>query len=265
MPNPPVGTPDWTNGVISGQSVVGILAALASTVVVSLPPNTESVILLCGGLRVGSTVSVVGSTSLVSYPVNAIGSFAGVTNYIAYVPVDSSVDQTIIVSSTLALSVPMYIISDQGIRNVVDIGLAQSTTFPSNVAPATAIQVAGNDGTNLRALITDANGRLIPLVPTSCTSFITIGNAGTSTILAAPVLGANYLFNFTTFFPAGIPVNGNLQIKADNANIEFMPLSNTTLSAVFDMKGRRTTTLVSVSNNTGVTVDISLSYANAPT
>jgi hypothetical protein len=223
MPNALVGTPDWTNGVISGQSLIGTVAALSSGGIFNLPPNCESIILVCAVFTSGTVVSVQGRTSNVNYPVNPIATFNGALNFIAYVPVDSSVDSQITVNLTKSAISPVYVVSDQGIRNVVDLVLAQSIGSGGSTAPGTALQVAGSDGTDLRTLATDQNGRLQPSGIATAVRTTAIGTA-----VAAPSSGRNAIYGWSIAGIASAPVEIDLE-AADVGTIDGYVWNTTSL------------------------------------
>jgi hypothetical protein len=225
MTNALVGTPDWQNGVISGQSLIGTVPDLSSGGNYNLPPNCESIILACSAFTAGTVVTVIGRTSLINYPVNPIATFNGALNFLAYVPVDSSIDSQITVDLSKPAISPVYIVSDQGIRNVVDLVLAQSIGTPGAAAPGTALQVAGSDGTDLRTFATDPNGRLVPLM---ATKGVKVGATGT--VLAAPSSGHWALFGWSIGANSTAPCE--VDLEATDVGVIDVFLINTVASYV---------------------------------
>ena len=265
MPNPPVGSADWTNGVVSAQMELGSIGAGAAYSSFNIPPNCETLIFSCPIFALNVVAQVVGNQSGMEYPIASIPNGGAVSHYVAYCPVQPDLDTSVTVYLTIVMSQPVYVTSDQGIRQVIDMAANSALAGQSGLLPPYGFLIMGKAGTESFAIEVDTNGRIIPLVPTTSTSPILIGTGAAATsILAAPVNGtANYLFQVTCLFNAALPTSGNNQVIADTVHGEFIPCANNSLSAVLDMKGRRTTTAVQIGNNSGANAYYTVSYANA--
>lgn len=94
------------------------------------------------------------------------------------------------------------------IGSVVDSTLAGATGSPGTAAPANAIQVAGSDGTDLRALSTTTSGELLVApgtnpFPVAKYAALVANETNVSTSATTPVLSTDY----------SVPGNGGLNIE----------------------------------------------------
>jgi 5-hydroxyisourate hydrolase-like protein (transthyretin family) len=80
-----------------------------------------------------------------------------------------------------------------GDLHVLDDGLALATGTPGSAVPASAMQVAGSDGTDLRTVLTDPSGRVVTLAngPRSAIGTVSVQNtsATPATFIAAGATG----------------------------------------------------------------------------
>lgn len=188
-----IDTPDGQYGTVNPQQLIGEFIGVTSAQTVTLPPNAESILIFLQGAVVESLALVQGVTTGCHYSFSEmpIGPPGGNPIYVVSV-VPAMDDQLEIGFSSYATGLTYYVVADSGIRQVLDVYLANIVGIANEAAPVSALLVAGSDGTELRPLSTDSNGRLVPLVPTDTSA---MGMAvGPTTFLGAPSSGAWYLF-----------------------------------------------------------------------
>lgn len=142
------------------------------------------------------------------------------------------------------------------------IGYGASVGGANAPIPPWAMLIAGQYSGNLAPLQTDTNGRLVPLVPTVAVIF-----GATGTVLAAPPLGAYYLFDCTMYNGSGAPVACSL-----TANGGVIGALNTVAAVgggyAIDRErfsGLRVTTAITVAYGTGSgDANSTLRYAPGP-
>lgn len=188
-----VGTPDYTRGVVSPQKVVGDFGEVASGTV-GVPLNSQSLLVFAKGPAQDFQLStVVGVTTGYSYGFQA-------TDFPTSPPYDSTyvvlvtpgVDEQVSLRWTGAPPDGWVVVSDQGVRQVVDSTLYALAAENGLPAAGAGLAIFGTDGTDNRQLLTDNHGRLLPSAPTISTGVVTVANGGV--ILAAPTTGTNYIF-----------------------------------------------------------------------
>lgn len=253
-------TPDWQSGVYSPQSLLAHVTVPATTLDVTLPPNTETMIIcLPGGGSAPLSPTVQGDTTTKHYPVFNYASSGGDTSVWWIVPVFPAADETVKITWPGGAESGYYVISDAEERVLIDSTLQSLITTINGPIGTTGLTVYGNSSGNAEPLQVDSSGHLIPLVPTLT---YTTNAPGNGTIIAAPGSGALYLFDADLGFPGtgsnyvGIlsagTLCGQVAVNAVNAGADHCKFS-----------GYRTTSAIalSVGNNTG---DFTLRYALGP-
>lgn len=254
-----IDTPDWQNSVVSAQVLLATVPVHTLSAVVNLPPNVTTIMILSNAI--GPTtepITCTGSTSGRRYPgvirVTAAAVGGGGTAFFTVSPV---VDATVTIAFNADPVTVWYVIGLNGL-DIVDVPSLTSVVAPeTNVKPAYGVMMGGSDGTDLRFMSTDVNGRQIPLVPTTASGVIVVGTAAT-TIIPAPGTGANYLFgvNLTNF---------NAQFCTVSANgLAVAYLTAAANATVTDqLNGLRVTTAVTAIGS-GVGCNMVIRYAPGP-
>ncbi|HEY1716213.1 MAG TPA: hypothetical protein VGG07_25170 [Solirubrobacteraceae bacterium] len=154
-------TPDYVRGSVSADRLLASLSNPAFTVTVPLAPNVE-VIWIFGQGDVDPLPTIVGADSGFSYPAFwAPWQGPNVVNWFSVVAiVTGALDESLIITWTNAPSNRWYVVADTGGRFVIDAALSATIQIPSLPAPDSAVQIAGTDGTDLRVLLTDTDGKL---------------------------------------------------------------------------------------------------------
>lgn len=179
-------TPDWQSGVYSPQQLLGAFPGSAATEVVTIPPNTESLIIV--GVPTSATTSptVVGVTSSLDYLVSQVPTPAGtgispVFLASALEPIDSQVT----IHWPGGVTGEWYVVADAGIRQILDLTLANILATAGDAATQLGLIVMGTDGTLARRLLTNQQGKLqvVSTVPDIAT-----GDHPTNELLAVQVI-----------------------------------------------------------------------------
>lgn len=179
-----------TLSVVKPQTVLATEAGTTTTATVTLPANCATLILLCP-LAASLDPTVAGVTSSYVYPAIPIPSDTpGTTVWLVGVA-GGGVDNQVTVTWPSAPGATWYVISDTENRLVGNVSVSDGQ--PGWVAPNSAIQVAGTDGTVLRALLTDTSGHLqlaaaTTTAETSLESLVT--TTGTTTLQAFGATGS---------------------------------------------------------------------------
>lgn len=202
MNNP--GTPDWQRGIAHPQIVAGSANGAATFMDVPLPPNCESLLVMCENGGILEVSSVIGATSFAKYPFVPYAGIAALGASAWLISTVQPLDAMIQINLSVAPGLNWVAIADQGIRMVAD------TVLNSIVAPN-----GGNpDKVGVLAMLmdilgtahvaeSDVHGRIalgdpnVPdgVIPRVATTTILSSAANGATVLAAPAAGtANYIF-----------------------------------------------------------------------
>lgn len=255
-----IGTPDWQRGIVNPELLVGTAIASATTMTVTVPPNTESLVVGFGAGEVGNVASVVGVTSGIKYPVQTfVGPNLVALTSVWYAAVAPSIDISYVITLSAAPGGPWYAVADAGIRQVIDMALVNALQQAHTGFQNPGLPVLGSDGSHFFDLQTDSNGRIVPIVPT-----VGIATTSSGVLIAAPGSGANYLFSADLFLPASTvafailttPGNTVAGLSAGDAS------PNSQAADHADLDGFRTTGAVSV--NFGGAGELVVRYAPGP-
>ena len=155
-------TPDNSRGAVATQSYLGVYGSGSSSETVTLPDNTVCLWIVRQNVAGASAPAVLGNDA-VEWPVYPLLTVAGEEAPLVWLcPVlRRSASQVTVTWSPMATDATWWLISDSGPRVNVDAVMASTVAAPGFAAPAGAVQVAGSDGTDLRALLVDSSGRLV--------------------------------------------------------------------------------------------------------
>jgi hypothetical protein len=155
-------TPDNSRGAVATQSYLGVYGSGSSSETVTLPDNTVCLWIVRQNVAGASAPAVLGNDA-VEWPVYPLLTVAGEEAPLVWLcPVlRRSASQVTVTWSPMAPDATWWLISDSGPRVNVDAVMASTVAAPGFAAPAGAVQVAGSDGTDLRALLVDSSGRLV--------------------------------------------------------------------------------------------------------
>jgi hypothetical protein len=258
-----VGTPDNQRGVFSPQLLIGSFGTGHATETVTMPANTESLLIINN--QGTALESVVGTTSGYSYPF-----FPGAGSAELYVvEVSPVVDPEVTITWFGAPGAQWYVIADAGVRVVNDAVLAAASAS-SDIAvagiPTQDVLVAGlyhSGGTyGVYPVAVDATGHLVPLGPTLSADMST-----SKTVLTAPSSGAYYLFGIDIVSPTAASY-GDLQSPAATEIAYFAADSGGAFGVGSDhveLNGFRTTgTVVAAYFQLGANTVATLRYALGP-
>jgi hypothetical protein len=188
-----VDTPDGQYGTVNPQQQLAYFPDATGPETITLPPNAETILIFQNEVFSNVLNSIQGVTSGCHYSWNQlpVGPPGGNPIYVVNV-VPAMDDQLIITWQSYGSGISYYVVADSGIRQTLDVYLQFVLGIVNEDVPTSALLVGGSDGADLRALQTDSNGRLVPLVPTDTSP---MGMAvGPTTFVGAPTSGAWYLF-----------------------------------------------------------------------
>lgn len=204
MTVPLIGTPDWQLGFVNAQQLLATAPFATASLIVGIPPNTETLAVYSAEGGVGP-LECVGQTTGITYPgVEVIAGFGISALPTFYFDVAGSIDPQVEIAWTgSAPANHWYVYGDTGIHVTADPNLYALISSSGEVDTGFGIQAFGTDGTNTRALRTDRQGVLysIPSAPDTLTgdhppnelqhtSFDGVANGGT--ILAPAGAGMRY-------------------------------------------------------------------------
>lgn len=155
-------TADHVRGVVSANNLLLTGAAGIVSTAFNLPDNVVALWLWIAPGGGTPTVTVAGLSTGTHYPVYQFppnNADSGGPWTLALV--SQQADPTVRVTWSAAPTAPWFIVGDTGPRISLDAALAAAIAAPGAVNPGAAVQVAGTDGTHLRALLTDATGALV--------------------------------------------------------------------------------------------------------
>lgn len=187
--------PDYQNAVVSAQSLLNTVAAGVTSVVVNVPLNAESLLIISNYTDdPPPLINVTGTGPVLEWPVYPLPpNFS--QQLVAYMcPVSAALTPQVQVTWEYAPLQPWYVVSDASGRLTIDATIAGALGIIGNSVPYIGIVTVGSDGTYARTFSTDSNGRQIPLVPTLTTGLVTV-NTTIGTLLTAPSSGGYYLFD----------------------------------------------------------------------
>lgn len=155
-------TADHVRGVVSANNLLLTGAAGIASTAFNLPDNVVALWLWIAPGGGTPTVTVAGLSTGTHYPVYQFppnNADSGGPWTLALV--SQQADPTVRVTWSAAPTAPWFIVGDTGPRISLDAALAAAIAAPGAANPGAAVQVAGTDGTHLRALLTDATGALV--------------------------------------------------------------------------------------------------------
>ena len=156
-----VGTPDWQRAVVASQKLLDYVANPGTTATVGVPPNAETIIVVAGNNPGLGTLTALGGTSGVYYAVNQyIQRISGEEFGEYFINVSAQVDQTLILTWTLAPGTGFWVYSDQATHVSFDPNVGELLQISANAPGAHGIAMLGTDGTLHYEVLTDSSGRL---------------------------------------------------------------------------------------------------------
>jgi hypothetical protein len=157
-----VGAPDWQRGTINAGKLLKIVPSGTLSTVVSVPPNAAALFVAMSQKMSNTTVAAIGTTTGFLYPLTFL---PGATPYpydtFIAIPVLTQLDAQVEIVFGVAPAVPWYIVSEST-AELLQIGVMDLFVSESG-APTNPIGILslGSDGTDSRALLTDATGKLV--------------------------------------------------------------------------------------------------------
>ena len=257
------GTPDWQRGVNSAQRLLVTAGGGSQLEQVSVPPNAQTIIVLASATPGLGTFEAAGVTTSFLYPVSQSIFKPGTEEFGAYfVNVANCIDTEITCTFSHAPGNTWYIYADQGVHINFDpfvANLLQLVGSPPGLYGALAL---GSDGTDARALSTDTNGRLIPLVPTLAAS----GTGSVVGAIAAPASGKNYIFGIDVLGISGGA--DSFTVTGNGGTIALLSTDQSSASAIphdhVDLGGFPVTTGVDWTDAGGAAAPWIIRYAAGP-
>lgn len=252
--------PDGQNAIVTSQVLLATLSGGTRTATVTPPVNTETLIVLASNASTSSPLEVLGNTSAVQYPGVLVPSRLGLSQIqVYYFEICPAIDASYVVAWTTAPSSSWSIISDAGIRAPVDPSLALAISQQGKGVNEYGFPVFGSDNGTATPIEVDANGRLIPLVPTSSSGLVVATTAGV-TLEAAPGTGHNYLFGVDVEGLTAVDVLTLSTVATGTFAILTAPLNAT---ATLDLEGFATAQLVTATTSID-TANVVLRFAPGP-
>lgn len=198
------------SGVYTPQQLLDTFAGAPTSQVVTLPPNTESLLIISPNNFTATLVGVVGVTTGQDYPPLPYGRFIIHDQSPIYVvPVSPVADQQVTITWTSAPGV-WYAVADAGVRTVLDpnIALALQTSGVAYNGEGFVMEGVISSATAI-ALAAEATGALkVSVVGANLKQHASVSNG--STILAAPSAGlANRIYK-CIISVVTVPENVNL-------------------------------------------------------
>lgn len=188
-------TPDWMSGVYTPQQLLDTFAGAPTSQVVTLPPNTESLLIIAPNNFTATLVGVVGVTTGQDYPPLPYGRFIIHDQSPIYVvPVSPVADQQVTVTWASAPGV-WYAVADAGVRTVLDPNLALALQSSGTAYNGEGFVMEGViSSTTAIALSAEATGALkVSVVGANLKQHGVVANG--SGIVSAPSAGlANRLY-----------------------------------------------------------------------
>ncbi len=153
-------TPDYQRGVVSAQKLLATVPNTDTSVTVGVPPNAETIVVLAPGSLNPSDFTCKGATTGLDYPPTPYGpSVTGADTTSIVFDVSAAVDDQVTITYGFPAAFVWYVYSDSGVHVTTSPYLARTQNQTGNPAPVDALQVAGTDGTDLRALRVDTQGQ----------------------------------------------------------------------------------------------------------
>ena len=158
---PNIDAVDYQRSSSSATVVILEVAGGTARAGFATPTNVDTLWIL-GAFVPGDMPTVTGSYSGVAFPVYKVPLVrpGGPSGFSVVSMVSAADGDGMIVQWPTAPVAAWYIVGVAGGRFPIDPAAAGTVQAPGNPAPDSAVQVAGTDGTDLRALLTDTAGRL---------------------------------------------------------------------------------------------------------
>lgn len=118
MSNP--GTPDWQRGIAHPQVVAGSANGAATFMDVTLPPNCESLMVMCDNGGILQVSSVIGTTSFAKYPFVPYAGVAALGASTWLISTAQPQDAVVQINLAVAPGLNWVAVADQGVRMVAD-------------------------------------------------------------------------------------------------------------------------------------------------
>jgi hypothetical protein len=194
--NQTVDTPDGQYSSVSAQTLLATVAANTVSETVSLPPNTESLLVFVQSTSGYELESTIGVTTGFYYPIGLYPSMGGGSQNSLYaVGVSPASDSEVVITWVSAPNEPWYVVADSGIRVIVDATLSQVVAEVGASVPGNGVLVLGSDHAVALPFLLGFGGETIPLVPSMAGQ--QTASAGGAQIL--PAMGGGnhyYLFGY---------------------------------------------------------------------
>jgi hypothetical protein len=183
-----VDSPDGQNGITTAQQVLAKLTAATASVVVTIPSNAETLVIMAGSTPGLATFTAIGVTSGYNYPVNISSEEFGSAVFGQYfVNVSNAVDSQITLAWTLAPGDGWIVYSDQAPHISFDPNVGQLVQLRDSPIGDMGVIAMGSDGTLQHPLKLDASGQLLVSIGSMLNPATTV--TGPDAYGAAPVVG----------------------------------------------------------------------------
>lgn len=181
-----IDTPDYQRGVVNAQKLLAHVTGIATSVIVGIPPNTETLVVTTFVHAVNQPITVTGQTTGVIYPSVPLypNTVPGVWQTY-WVDVSQSVDDEVEVQILGSSSLGWYVYADSGVHLIADVGGVRTLAGIPYTIPIAPSESAGDHP------------------PVELQSFG--GNfSANGNVLAAPGAG----FRYRVFHASAVPVTG---------------------------------------------------------
>jgi len=255
-----IGTPDWQRGSVNAGKLLATVAANTSSTSVDLTPNTRTLVIVVPSGTQPTAVDVQGRTTGTYYPGTVMVNAADATAGIIYAfTVSPETDQTVTVTCSPTPSSSWYVYANSGIQIVSIAEIRQVTAYDGQSGKNYGLVVMGFDGTYAQRIKTNANGNIVPLVPTVGVDKAVL--AGTTQLIAAPASGGNYIFAVDVIDTSG-GANTLSLVDGSGNTLGKVALATADPSYTIELQGFRVTTALSVV--AVASADIVVRYAPGP-
>lgn len=185
--------PDFMSAVATAQQKLADVASPGISAIVALPANCETVMVYAKNGGSITINTVVGTTTGTTYPFTAFPSGSSGPAFALWtIAVAPSLDPSIHIIIAGGSGSSWAVISDQGIRQVIDTVLATTVRFNGAASSGPGVPILGSDGSFWRDLLTDTFGRLFTM-PGAATTLATGTFANGAQVLGAPGSGSYYI------------------------------------------------------------------------
>lgn len=234
---PIIDTPDYQRGVVNAQALLASPAAGTGNVVIGVPPNAETIIVVVPSAPANSTVEVQGMTSLTNYPgVNIAASPNSHASNAWFFDISAAMDTQIKVIAIATPTAQWFVYSDAGVHMIADVSVAKTSlgtqyvvpVAPSALAsdhPATELQVAGGFlfASGSTVVAAPGVGKRLRVFYASVANETAGGRTFVEDSTGADILAVAYsgsagASNDVSFAPSGLPLPANAGITVVGSN-----------------------------------------------